>query len=79
HALEKANAASIRRVTGFAIGGVSPFGHLTPPRTYLDPDILSYQTVWAAAGTPHHIFEIRPAVLRDATGATPADFTAPKS
>ncbi|QHQ34722.1 YbaK/EbsC family protein [Algicella marina] len=78
HALEKADAASIRRVTGFAIGGVSPLGHLTPPRTFLDPDILTYPTVWAAAGTPHHIFEIVPAVLKEKTGAVLADFTVPK-
>lgn len=77
--LEKADAASIRRVTGFAIGGVSPFGHLTPPRTYLDPDILTYGTVWAAAGTPNHIFEITPALLQEKTGAIPADFTLPKT
>ncbi len=78
HPLEKADAASIRRVTGFAIGGVSPFGHLTPPRTFLDPDILRYKTVWAAAGTPHHIFEIEPAVLKEKTGAELASFTESK-
>ncbi len=73
--LEKADAASIRTVTGFAIGGVSPFGHKTPLRTWLDPKVLTYATVWAAAGTPHHVFEIAPHVLKDATGAVEADFT----
>ncbi|MXU65824.1 YbaK/EbsC family protein [Oceanomicrobium pacificus] len=73
--LAKADAASIRRVTGFAIGGVSPLGHLTPIRTYLDPDILNFDTVWAAAGTPHHLFEIAPDALQKATGATTAAFT----
>lgn len=74
-ALEKADAASIRAVTGFAIGGVSPFGHVTPLRTWLDPKVLTYQTVWAAAGTPHHVFAIEPQLLKDATGAAEADFT----
>ncbi|MSU89922.1 YbaK/EbsC family protein [Rhodobacteraceae bacterium 2CG4] len=74
-ALEKADAASIRAVTGFAIGGVSPFGHATPLRTWLDPKVMTYATVWAAAGTPHHVFEIAPPVLKRATGAAEADFT----
>ncbi|MEM8788916.1 MAG: YbaK/EbsC family protein [Pseudomonadota bacterium] len=74
--LEKADAASIRAVTGFAIGGVSPFGHKTPLRVFLDPMMLEFATVWAAAGTPHHVFEIAPDTLRKATGARVADFTA---
>ncbi|MHA3978619.1 YbaK/EbsC family protein [Halovulum sp. GXIMD14794] len=74
-ALEKADAASIRMVTGFAIGGVSPFGHKTVLRTWLDPKVLTYAAVWAAAGTPHHVFEIEPQVLKGATGAVEADFT----
>ncbi|NNU80703.1 YbaK/EbsC family protein [Halovulum dunhuangense] len=73
--LEKADGNSIRAVTGFAIGGVSPFGHLTPIRAYFDPHILSFDTVWAAAGTPNHVFSIAPKTLLDATGATVADFT----
>ncbi len=73
--LEKADAASIRRVTGFAIGGVSPFGHMTPVRTFLDPHILTFDEVWAAAGTPHHVFRIAPETLRTATRADVADFT----
>jgi len=74
-ALEKADAASIRTVTGFAIGGVSPFGHKTALRTWLDPKVLTYRAVWAAAGTPHHVFKIEPHMLKDATGAAEADFT----
>ena len=74
-ALEKADAASIREHTGFAIGGVSPFGHIRPIRTWFDPHILTFDTVWAAAGTPHHVFEILPRVLLEKTGAVEADFT----
>lgn len=74
-ALEKADAASIRAVTGFAIGGVSPFGHATAIRTFFDPSLDRFQRVWAAAGTPHHVFEITPDTLRTATGAIAADFT----
>ncbi len=73
--LEKADAASIRATTGFAIGGVSPIGHLIPIRTFMDPKILSFETIWAAAGTPHHVFEIAPTKLRDALAPTIADFT----
>ncbi|MEO0389206.1 MAG: YbaK/EbsC family protein [Pseudomonadota bacterium] len=73
--VEMADAESIRRITGFAIGGVSPFGHLTPLRVWIDPEILGFATVWAAAGTPHHIFEIEPETLRAATEAVPAAFT----
>ncbi|WP_112322590.1 YbaK/EbsC family protein [Oceanibium sediminis] len=74
-ALEKADAASIRAATGFAIGGVSPFGHIAEIRAFFDPHILTFEKVWAAAGTPHHVFEIEAQTLLDATGATLADFT----
>lgn len=74
--LEKADAAGIRAQTGFAIGGVSPIGHLAPIDTYLDPAILRFATVWAAAGTPHHVFEIAPHALVEALQPVVADFTA---
>lgn len=73
--VEMGDAASIREVTGFAIGGVSPFGHLAVLRTFMDPAILTFNEVWAAAGTPHHVFRIAPAVLRNALSPTVADFT----
>lgn len=73
--LEKADAASIRSYTGFAIGGVSPLGHLNPIRIYMDPDILQFDTIWAAAGTPHHVFSINPDELKDALQPEVADFT----
>ena len=73
--IEKADADSIRRTTGFAIGGVSPLGHLRPIRTWLDPHILDFTTVWAAAGTPNHVFAINPRQLAAAIAAKVADFT----
>ncbi len=55
----KADADFVRAVTGFAIGGVPPVGHIQPMETYLDEDFLRYPTVWAAAGTPNAIFELK--------------------
>lgn len=72
--LAKADASSVRAVTGFAIGGVAPVGHLTPIETWLDPRLLDFPTVWAAAGTPHHVFAVAPDALLAATGARVADF-----
>lgn len=73
--LGKADAALIRAQTGFAIGGVAPVGHLHPIRAYLDPRLMEFAVIWAAAGTPHHIFPIAPADLHRLTGAQLADFT----
>lgn len=72
--LGKADAAFIRETTGFAIGGVSPLGHVTPSRTWMDETLMSLPTLWAAAGTPHHMFEIVPEELADAIGADVAAF-----
>lgn len=74
--LGKADASLIRAETGFAIGGVAPVGHLTPIPGWLDPRLMQFATVWAAAGTPQHIFAIAPADLLRITGATVADFVA---
>ena len=73
--LGKADAALIRAQTGFAIGGVSPFGHLKPICAFIDPRLTTFASIWAAAGTPHHMFEIAPALLIEKTGAEMADFT----
>ncbi len=73
--LVKADAALIRAETGFAIGGVAPVGHVTPIRSFIDPRLLEFSTLWAAAGTPQHIFEIAATDLARITGATIADFT----
>jgi len=73
--LGKADAALIRAQTGFAIGGVSPVGHLNPIRAWMDPRLLDFDMVWAAAGTPHHVFASDPRFLHLKTGAELADFT----
>jgi prolyl-tRNA editing enzyme YbaK/EbsC (Cys-tRNA(Pro) deacylase) len=73
--LGKADAALIRAETGFAIGGVAPVGHLGPVTAYFDPRLSDFETVWAAAGTPRHIFAIAPDRLLAITGARVAEFT----
>jgi len=75
-ALGKADAALIRAQTGFAIGGVAPVGHLTRPRAFFDPYLLEFAQVWAAAGTPRHLFGIAPQGLLTLCGAELAEFTA---
>jgi len=72
--LGKADADLIRTQTGFAIGGVSPVGHLTPVRAFFDPRLADFALIWAAAGTPRHIFAIAPATLVKITSAQVADF-----
>lgn len=67
-AIGRADADFARAATGFAIGGISPFGHATPLTPYIDADLMQYATVWAAAGTPNAVFEADPAALRLATG-----------
>lgn len=73
--LERADAASIRAWTGFAIGGVSPFGHLNPVRKFMDEYLMRYDVIWAAAGTPNHNFAINPKMLRDIGNVKIAAFT----
>jgi prolyl-tRNA editing enzyme YbaK/EbsC (Cys-tRNA(Pro) deacylase) len=74
--LGKSDAGLIRAQTGFAIGGVAPVGHLSPIRAWFDPRLLEFDVVWAAAGTPRHVFAIAPDVLLRLSGAEKADFTA---
>lgn len=74
-ALGKADADLIRAETGFAIGGVAPVGHLRPLRGYFDPRLLDFDVVWAAAGTPRHIFAAPPREILRLSGAEIADFT----
>ena len=73
--LGKADTALIRSQTGFAIGGVSPVGHLSPITAYFDPKLLEFDQVWAAAGTPRHVFRINPTDLLRISNAQAADFT----
>lgn len=63
----KADADFVRTVTGFVIGGVPPIGHAQQMETYLDEDFLKYQTIWAAAGTPNAIFELKTEDLQKMT------------
>ncbi len=65
----RADADFVRAVTGFAIGGVPPFGHLQKLETYFDEDFLQYETIWAAAGTPNAIFEVKTSDLQKMTDA----------
>ncbi|SFR48946.1 YbaK/EbsC family protein [Litoreibacter janthinus] len=73
--LGKADAALIRAQTGFAIGGVSPVGHLNPIRAFIDPRLTEFSVVWAAAGTPRHIFSLSPDDLIALTAGALAEFT----
>ncbi|MCB1396593.1 MAG: YbaK/EbsC family protein [Rhodobacter sp.] len=75
-ALERADANTVRAVTGFAIGGVAPIGHLTAPAIFADPRLRAFDEVFAAAGTPNHVFRVAPDALLAACGATEAAFTA---
>jgi prolyl-tRNA editing enzyme YbaK/EbsC (Cys-tRNA(Pro) deacylase) len=68
-ALDRPDAAFVREVTGFAIGGIPPFGHARPLPAWIDRDLLQYATVWAAAGSPEAVFEVDPRRLADAVGA----------
>ena len=74
-ALGRADAAFVRAATGFAIGGVAPIGHLTPSKVYFDPHLLDFDVIFAAAGTPRHIFPISPGDLLRICGAERAKFT----
>lgn len=56
----RADAAFVRRTTGYAIGGVPPVGHATPAIVVLDADLLRLEEIWAAAGTPNAVFRLTP-------------------
>jgi prolyl-tRNA editing enzyme YbaK/EbsC (Cys-tRNA(Pro) deacylase) len=70
--LGKADADFVRRETGFVIGGVPPAGHDRPIVTFIDEDLLAYDEIWAAAGTPFAIFRLDAGALADLTGGTVA-------
>ncbi len=67
--ITRPDADFVRAATGFAIGGVPPLGHAAPIVTFMDEDLLQYETIWAAAGTPYALFAISPERLRDAVHA----------
>jgi prolyl-tRNA editing enzyme YbaK/EbsC (Cys-tRNA(Pro) deacylase) len=65
----RVDADTVREATGFPIGGVPPFGHTTQLRVFVDPDLLQYDEVWAAAGTWNDNFGAAPAdIVRVAGG-----------
>jgi len=68
--LDKADANVVRRATGFAIGGVPPYGHPAALETLVDEDLLGYDEIWAAAGTPRSVFPLTPGELVERTGGT---------
>lgn len=69
-ALGKADADFVRAHTGFAIGGVAPVGHSAPPEMFIDRDLMGFETIWAAAGTPRAVFKLTPDELVRMTGGT---------
>ncbi|WP_324783235.1 YbaK/EbsC family protein [Streptomyces sp. H51] len=69
----RASADVVRETTGYAIGGVPPFGHRTRSRVLADRSLLVHDTVWAAAGTPYTVFPMAPRELIAHAGATVAD------
>jgi prolyl-tRNA editing enzyme YbaK/EbsC (Cys-tRNA(Pro) deacylase) len=72
--VRRATPDEAREATGFAIGGTPPFGHPRPLRVLVDRDLLGYEELWAAAGTPNSVFPIAPDDLVRASGGEPADF-----
>ena len=76
-AVSRADADFARAATGFSIGGVPPLGHPAPLRTIVDEDLLRYEVVWAAAGTPHAVFPIAPAELAQLAGGRVVRLAAP--
>ncbi|MBP6805998.1 MAG: YbaK/EbsC family protein [Chloroflexi bacterium] len=68
--VSRAEAEMVKAATGFTIGGVPPFGHVTSLPVYIDEDLKRFEVVWAAAGTPFAVFAIRPEALERAAGGT---------
>jgi prolyl-tRNA editing enzyme YbaK/EbsC (Cys-tRNA(Pro) deacylase) len=71
--VERANADLVRAATGYAIGGVPPFGHITRMTVLADRGLLSHEVVWAAAGTPHTVFALGPKALIAHAGGSVVD------
>ena len=69
--IERPDAQFVREITGFAIGGIPPFGHARPLTTYMDEGLLAFNRVWAAAGTPNTVFAVKPVTLLECLNAKP--------
>lgn len=67
------DADAVRAATGYPVGGIPPLGHTSTLRTFVDPDLLAFDEVWAAAGTPHLVFAVQPQRLVEVTHATVAE------
>ncbi|MBT6092307.1 MAG: YbaK/EbsC family protein [Acidimicrobiaceae bacterium] len=70
-----AGASEVRAATGFAIGGPPPLGHTVPLRTLVDPHLMDFEEVWAAAGTPDSVFPVKPKDLVQATSGAVVGIT----
>jgi prolyl-tRNA editing enzyme YbaK/EbsC (Cys-tRNA(Pro) deacylase) len=77
--VRKANADEVRAATGYAIGGTPPFGHDRALRCFVDEDLMGFDLVWAAAGTPDGVFPLTPADLVRASGGSVASFAETRS
>ena len=77
--VKRADAETAREVTGFAIGGVPPFGHIRRLPVYIDEDFLQFEIIWAAAGTPNAVFAITPQHLVQVTGGIVANLKSENS
>lgn len=71
--VKRADGGWVRDVTGFAIGGVAPLGHLAQPVVLVDEDLFGFESLWAAAGSPMHVFQTTPAELLRISGGRRAE------
>ena len=71
--VKRADADFVKRETGYSIGGVPPFGHNQPLAIYVDADLMPFDVVWAAAGTPYAVFSLSPSDLQLFSKGTVAD------
>lgn len=71
--VERADGDAVRDATGYAIGGVPPFGHARALPVFMDRGLLAHEVVWAAAGRPDTVFAVSPTALERASGAVVAD------
>jgi Cys-tRNA(Pro) deacylase len=74
--VQRLDANAVRDVTGFPVGGIPPLGHRSPLPTFIDRALLSYDVVWAAAGTPRDNFSVDPQTLVRLTKGTVCDLAA---
>jgi Cys-tRNA(Pro) deacylase len=74
--VKRADAEVVKAATGYSIGGVPPFGHANTLPVYVDHDLMRFEVIWAAAGTPNAVFAITPDELMLASGGVAADLAA---